>query len=73
MNPSPPYLGLLLASCKKLETFLSRGCRLSPRASYDYDDTFEDEATQDLTKAATLQLLNASISASDDETVEPIT
>lgn len=43
MAPSPPYLGLILASCKKLEAFLRRGCQQSPRASYDYDDTFEDE------------------------------
>ena len=50
MDPSPPYLGLILAASGKLEKFLSCGCRLSPRASYDYDDAFEDEATQNLTR-----------------------
>lgn len=50
MTPSPPYLGLILASSKKLDKFLSRGCQQSPRASYDYEDTFEDEATQNLTR-----------------------
>ena len=50
MAPSPPYLGLILAASGKLKAFLARGCRQSPRASYDYEDTFEDEATQDLTK-----------------------
>ena len=53
MTPSPPYLGLILASCKKLEVFLKRGCQQSPRASYDYDDAFDDEAegTQDLVQS----------------------
>ncbi len=36
MQPSPPYLGLVLASCSKLTGFISRGCQLSPQASYDY-------------------------------------
>ena len=50
MTPSPPYLGLILAASGKLQPFLARGCRQSPRASYDYEDAFEDEATQDLTR-----------------------
>ncbi len=54
MTPSPPYLGLILASCNKLETFLSRGCQLSPRASYDYEDAFDDEVTQDFTRGVIL-------------------
>lgn len=45
MKPSPPYLGLLLASCHKLDNYLQRGCRLSPRASFDFeDDSGDDEA-----------------------------
>ncbi|KAL5457407.1 hypothetical protein EMCRGX_G034659 [Ephydatia muelleri] len=45
MKPSPPYLGLLLASCHKLDTYLQRGCRLSPRASFDFEnDSGDDEA-----------------------------
>uniref|UniRef100_A0A4W3I5A2 CTP synthase n=1 Tax=Callorhinchus milii TaxID=7868 RepID=A0A4W3I5A2_CALMI len=31
MKPSPPYLGLLLASTGKLNGYIQRGCRLSPR------------------------------------------
>ena len=50
MKPSAPYLGLLLASCGKLEKFLKTGCQLSPRASYDFDDE-DDEVTQSFTSA----------------------
>ena len=70
MQPSPPYLGLILASCKKLEAFLRRGCQQSPRASYDYDDTFEDEGeveaeVRDISaKAMTLTVDNESVEAS---------
>lgn len=31
IKPSPPYLGLLLASAGKLQSYLQKGCRLSPR------------------------------------------
>lgn len=31
IKPSPPYLGLLLASAGKLPSYLQKGCRLSPR------------------------------------------
>lgn len=31
LQPSPPYLGLLLAASGKLENYVQRGCRLSPR------------------------------------------
>lgn len=31
IKPSPPYFGLLLASAGKLQSYLSKGCRLSPR------------------------------------------
>lgn len=34
IKPSPPYLGLLLASAGKLQGYLSKGCRLSPRDTY---------------------------------------
>lgn len=49
LTPSPPYLGLILAACGKLQLYLSRGCRLSPRASYDFtseDELLDDEVTQ---------------------------
>ena len=51
LNPSPPYLGLILAASGKLNSFISRGCNISPRLSYDYtsaDDDEDDEVTQAL-------------------------
>ncbi|CAG0892196.1 unnamed protein product [Darwinula stevensoni] len=33
LKPSPPYLGFILASVGKLQQYLHRGCRLSPRYS----------------------------------------
>jgi len=35
LKPSPPFLGLILASVKKLEKYLDQGCRLSPRDMSD--------------------------------------
>lgn len=34
IKPSPPYLGLLLAAVGKLQGYVSKGCRLSPRDTY---------------------------------------
>uniref|UniRef100_A0A3Q4MID9 CTP synthase n=1 Tax=Neolamprologus brichardi TaxID=32507 RepID=A0A3Q4MID9_NEOBR len=34
IKPSPPYFGLLLASAGKLQSYLAKGCRLSPRDTY---------------------------------------
>jgi CTP synthase len=48
MFPSPPFLGLIMAACGKLEAFISRNCQLSPRASYEYDSEEDDEVTQAL-------------------------
>uniref|UniRef100_A0A8D0A4K4 CTP synthase n=1 Tax=Sander lucioperca TaxID=283035 RepID=A0A8D0A4K4_SANLU len=31
IKPSPPYFGLLLAAAGKLQSYLAKGCRLSPR------------------------------------------
>lgn len=38
LKPSPPFLGLILASVGKLKSYLARGCRLSPRNLSD-DET----------------------------------
>ncbi|XP_046384458.1 CTP synthase 1 isoform X2 [Ischnura elegans] len=38
LAPSPPYLGLILASIGKLPAFISRGCRLSPRQYHSDGD-----------------------------------
>lgn len=37
LKPSPPFLGLILASTGKLKSYLARGCRLSPRQLSDND------------------------------------
>lgn len=38
MNPSPPFMGLILAAKDKLKGYLNRGCKLSPREPQsDYD------------------------------------
>uniref|UniRef100_A0A8D3DK00 CTP synthase n=1 Tax=Scophthalmus maximus TaxID=52904 RepID=A0A8D3DK00_SCOMX len=34
IKPSPPYLGLLLAAAGKLQSYLQKGCRMSPRDTY---------------------------------------
>ncbi|XP_068179215.1 CTP synthase 1-like isoform X2 [Antennarius striatus] len=34
IKPSPPYFGLLLAAAGKLQSYLNRGCQLSPRDTY---------------------------------------
>lgn len=45
LKPSPPFLGLILASVGKLKSYLARGCRLSPRqlSDNDSDDDYLDE------------------------------
>lgn len=43
LNPSRPYLGLVLAATGKLTGYLSRGCRMSPRGSALSDSDFSDE------------------------------
>jgi CTP synthase len=37
LKPSPPFLGLILASVGKLSSYLARGCRLTPRHLVDDD------------------------------------
>jgi len=37
LKPSPPYLGLILAACGRLTSYISRGCRLSPDSQYTDD------------------------------------
>ncbi|XP_064628974.1 CTP synthase 1-like [Lineus longissimus] len=50
LKPSPPYLGLLLASCGKLENFIAKECKLSPRSalcSSDSDISSDDQMEAD--------------------------
>lgn len=42
LKPSPPYMGLILASCGRLNGYLLRGCRMSPRHLSDVGSS-EDE------------------------------
>ncbi|KAK9496739.1 hypothetical protein O3M35_013028 [Rhynocoris fuscipes] len=39
LKPSPPFLGLILAAGGKLNNYLARGCRLSPRDITDNDSS----------------------------------
>lgn len=43
LRPSPPFMGLILASIGKLQTYLNQGCRLSPRQLSD--ESSDDEET----------------------------
>lgn len=40
MNPSPPFMGLILAAKDRLNSYFARGCKLSPREPQsDYYDS----------------------------------
>lgn len=43
LKPSPPYLGLVLAACGKLVSYMAHGCRFSPYSKYDNNDDLSDE------------------------------
>ncbi|KAI5637454.1 glutamine amidotransferase class-I domain-containing protein [Phthorimaea operculella] len=58
LNPSPPFLGLVLATLGKLKTYLSKGCRFSPR---NQSDVSSDEEEDDISVS--------SLSIADDKTV----
>ncbi|CAH1800129.1 unnamed protein product [Owenia fusiformis] len=51
MKPSPPYLGLLLAASGKMQNYLARGCRNSPKFSTDSDVSTSDEEIVDFASA----------------------
>jgi len=45
LKPSPPYLGLILAACGRLASYVARGCRLSPDSEYrDVSELVSDVA-----------------------------
>ncbi|XP_039274579.1 CTP synthase 2-like isoform X2 [Styela clava] len=51
LEPSPPYLGFILASCGKLPQYMQRGCRLSPRHEHllsteEGDSDLEEELSK---------------------------
>jgi len=49
LKPSPPYLGLILAACGRLTSYIARGCRLSPDSQYsDEAELVSDFAAVDV-------------------------
>ncbi|XP_054007886.1 CTP synthase isoform X2 [Hylaeus anthracinus] len=46
LKPSPPFLGLILASVGKLKYYLAKGCRLSPQQVSDDESDGEYQAEQ---------------------------
>ncbi|XP_030013942.1 CTP synthase 1b [Sphaeramia orbicularis] len=49
IKPSPPYLGLLLAAAGKLQSYLNKGCRLSPRDTYS-DHSSSNSSDEDISE-----------------------
>ena len=43
LKPSPPFLGLILASVGKLKQYLARGCKFSPRQLSDNESGNESD------------------------------
>lgn len=57
LKPSPPFMGFILASVGKLQSYLNQGCRLSPRQTSD-ESSEDDEnlrmLSNEFNKATTL-------------------
>ncbi|XP_026321976.1 CTP synthase isoform X1 [Hyposmocoma kahamanoa] len=51
LSPSPPFLGLILASLGKLKSYMSKGCRLSPRNQSDVSSDEDDISVSSLSLA----------------------
>ncbi|CAK9823552.1 CTP synthase [Anthophora retusa] len=62
LKPSPPFLGLILASVGKLKSYLARGCRLSPQ------EVSDNESDSDLIDAISKQHLPGEVSRSSSTT-----
>ncbi|XP_054279940.1 CTP synthase 1 [Macrosteles quadrilineatus] len=50
LKPSPPFLGLILASVGRLNTFLTKGCKLSPRESDNDSDYIDSDMESNASK-----------------------
>uniref|UniRef100_H3CJG6 CTP synthase n=1 Tax=Tetraodon nigroviridis TaxID=99883 RepID=H3CJG6_TETNG len=50
IKPSPPYFGLLLAAAGKLQSYLSKGCQLSPRDMYCCSSSGSSSPEPDITE-----------------------
>ncbi|XP_075962839.1 CTP synthase 1-like isoform X3 [Anarhichas minor] len=55
IKPSPPYFGLLLAAAGKLQGYLNKGCRLSPRDTYS-DRSGSSSPEEDMSELKFLSL-----------------
>ncbi|XP_075231690.1 CTP synthase isoform X2 [Lycorma delicatula] len=69
LAPSPPFLGLILASCGKLQSYVARGCRLSPKQLSDdeFDSDYEDKVTFSLqTKLNSIFVSNGEITSTSE-------
>ncbi|XP_055905328.1 CTP synthase [Eupeodes corollae] len=65
LKPSPPFLGLILASVGKLKNYIDRGCRLSPR---QMSDASSDEDEVSMLKAMGI---NGEVKETNRLTVKP--
>ncbi|XP_033221885.1 CTP synthase 1-like isoform X3 [Belonocnema kinseyi] len=67
LKPSPPFLGLILASVGKLKSYLSSGCRFSPAqlSDNDFDDDYPVESTNSLKVVSSTKPTNSNVSGSD--------
>jgi len=65
LKPSPPYLGLVLAACGKLVSYVAHGCRFSPYSKYDDIDDMSEE-DEDAAIAEELVTLNFRPSSSSE-------
>uniref|UniRef100_A0A8C7P904 CTP synthase n=1 Tax=Oncorhynchus mykiss TaxID=8022 RepID=A0A8C7P904_ONCMY len=54
IKPSPPYFGLLLASAGKLQSYLQKGCCLSPRDTYS-DQSGSSTPDSEIVESSTSQ------------------
>ena len=70
LKPSPPYIGLVLAACGKLASYVAHGCRLSPYSKYDNSaaelSSEEEEEEEDSAIADELSSLNLRASSSSE-------
>ncbi|KXJ17051.1 CTP synthase [Exaiptasia diaphana] len=58
LKPSPPYLGLILASIGKIENYINRGSRLSPMCSISEDENSDCDDNEERRKLNVLPEFN---------------
>ncbi|KAK3098119.1 hypothetical protein FSP39_016291 [Pinctada imbricata] len=65
MKPSPPYLGLLLASTGKMANYKSRGFRTSPHLSYSEGDDEDEEIARIVADLAETPLSDEAVASKE--------